>query len=62
MRPGSIAVLQDNSETVKSGLVWGTVTPSTRVRIPARALSRLVFGPKSIKNDIVQIGITESDI
>jgi hypothetical protein len=62
MRPGSIAVLHDDSDTVKSGLVWGTVTPSTRVRIPARALSKLVFGPKSIKNNIVQIGITESDI
>jgi hypothetical protein len=62
MRPGSIAVLQDNSDTVKSGLVWGTVTPSTRVRIPARALSKLLFGLKSIKNNIVQIGIIESDI
>jgi hypothetical protein len=37
MRPGSIGV-SDEYVTVKSGLVWGTVTPSTRVRIPARAL------------------------
>jgi hypothetical protein len=38
LRPGSIAVCSEKgSGTVKSGLVWGTVTPSTRVRIPARA-------------------------
>ena len=44
-RPGSIEMLISLLVSiVNSGPVWGTVTPSTRVRIPARALKSSALG------------------